>query len=264
MSAFDVYLTKLAGYIEEMRGRGRQVREIDCPTAVSRLLAGLPVRVGRGASSGIILRSDTLVELGNPDAGSCAFVLWTDNPSLVRDGKITLIGPDIQESREASLPFGQVLMVRGAGLSKQEHELLEQSQYVSGQIEGYMIRSMPQRMWSRVSREAVGKGSSLETLGRALMAIFKSEVPKVEAVETLFVTSSREDVERLDEVAAQVRHIGKNIVRENWLAKGIDILECTFGWDCRSCEYKPVCDDVRKLITVRKRKTRKSKTVAKS
>jgi len=61
-----------------------------------------------------------------------------------------------------------------------------------------------------------------------------------------------------------VRHIGKNIVRENWLAKGIDILECTFGWDCRSCEYKPVCDDVRKLITVRKRKTRKSKTVAKS
>ena len=102
MSAFDVYLTKLAGYIEEMRGRGRQVREIDCPTAVSRLLAGLPVRVGRGASSGIILRSDTFVELGNPDAGSCAFVLWTDNPSLVRDGKITLIGPDIQESREAS------------------------------------------------------------------------------------------------------------------------------------------------------------------
>jgi len=86
------------------------------------------------------------------------------------------------------------------------------------------------------------------------MAIFKSEVPKVEAVDTLFVTSSREDVERLDEVAAQVCHIGKNIVRENWLAKSIDILECTFGWDCRSCEYKPVCDDVRKLITVRKRK----------
>lgn len=264
MSAFDAYLTKLAGYIEEMRSRGRQVREIDCPTAVSRLLDGLPVRVGREASSGIILQSDTFVELGNPDAGSCAFVLWTDNPSLVRDGKITLIGPDIQESQEASLPFGQVLMVGGAGLGKQEHERLEQSQYVSGQIEGYMIRSMPQRMWSRVSREAAAKGFGLETLGRALMAIFKTEVPKVEAVETLFVTSSREDVERLDEVAAQVRHIGKNMVRDNWLAKGFDILECTFGWDCESCENEPVCDDIRKVITVRKRKSGESGTIASS
>jgi len=119
-------------------------------------------------------------------------------------------------------------------------------------------------MWSRVSREAAAKGFGLETLGRALMAIFKTEVPKVEAVEALFVTSSREDVERLDEVAAQVRHIGKNIVRENWLAKGFDILECTFGWDCESCENEPVCDDIRKVITVRKRRTGESETVANS
>jgi hypothetical protein len=264
MSTFDAYLAKLAGYIEEMRGGGRQVREIACPVAVSGLLDGLPVRVGPGASSGIILQSDTFIELGNPDAGSCAFVLWTDNPSLVRDGRITLVGPDIQECREASLPFGQVLMVRGAGLGEQEHERLEQGQYVSGQIEGYMIRSMPQRMWSRVSREAAAKGFGLETLGRALMAIYKSEFPKVEALEVLFVTSSKEDVERLDGLASQVRHIGKNIVRENWLAKGIDILECTFGWDCSSCEYEPVCDDIRKLITVRKRKTGESETVANS
>ncbi len=262
MSAFDAYLTKLAGYVEELRGRGRQVREIACPATVGELLAALPVRVGQGASSGIILQSDTFVELGNPDAGSCAFVLWTDNPSLVRDGRITLVGPDIQESHEASLPFGQVLMVGGVGLGKQEHERLEQIQYISGQVEGYMIRSVPQRMWSRVGREAASKGFGFETLGRALMAILKSDSTRVEAAEVLFVTSSREDVERLDEVAVQVRLIGKNIVRDNWLAKGFDILECTLGGDCESCENEPVCDDIRKLITVRKRKTGESGTVA--
>jgi hypothetical protein len=264
MSAFDVYLTKLAEYVDEMRGRGRQVREITCPTTVSELLAGLPVRVGQGVSSGIILQSDTFAELGNPDAGSCALVVWTDSPSLVRDGRITLIGPDIQESREASLPFGQVLMVGGASLGKEEHERLEQSQYVSGQIEGYMIKSVPQRMWSRVGREAAAAGFRFETLGRALMAILKSELAKVETVEVLFVTSSIEDVERLDEFAVQVRHIGKNIVRDKWLAKGIDILECTFGWDCEHCENEPVCDDVRKLITVRKGRIGESKTVTNS
>ena len=66
------------------------------------------------------------------------------------------------------------------------------------------------------------------------MAILKSDSAKVEAAEVLFVASSREDVERLDEFAVQVRLIGKNIVRDKWLAKGFDILECTLGWDCES------------------------------
>lgn len=240
------------------------MREISCPTTVGELLARLPVRVGHGVSSGIILQSDTFVELGSPDAGSCSFVVWTDNASLVKDGRITLVGPDVQESQEASLPFGQVLMVGGADLAKEEHERLEQSQYVSGQIEGYMIRSVPKRMWSRVDRKAASKGFGFETLGRALMAILKSDSAGVETVEVLFVTSSREDVERLDEIAAQVRLVGKNMVRDKWLARGFDILECTFGWDCESCEYRPVCDDIRKLITLRKRKTGESGTPASS
>jgi CO dehydrogenase/acetyl-CoA synthase beta subunit len=179
--------------------------------------------------------------------------LWTDKPSLVRDGKITLIGPDIQESPGASLPFGQVLLVGGSSLGEEEHETLEQNQYVADQVEGYMIRSASQLVWSRVSKDAAGRGFCLETLGRALMAIFKSEVPKVQAVEIVFVTSSKEDLQPLDYIGAQVRKIAKGIVRETWKAKGIDILECTLGWDCGACPDKPVCDDIRELITVRKK-----------
>ena len=107
MSVFDVYVKKVAGYVEEVRIKGGQFREFNSPTSVSELVEGLPVRVGPGASSGVILRGDTFVELGSPDAGSCAFFLWTDNPSLIRDGRITIIGPDIQETPGASLPFGQ-------------------------------------------------------------------------------------------------------------------------------------------------------------
>ena len=264
MAIFDAYVTKLAEYVGEMRGKGRQVREIDCPAAVSKLVEGLPVRIGPQASSGIVLRGDTFVELGNPDAGSCAFLLWTDKPSLIRDGKITLIGPDVQESPGASLPFGQVLMVGGVGLSEEEHETLEQNQYVADRIEGYMIRSVSQLMWSRVSKDAAGKGFCFETLGRALMTIFKSEVPKVQAVEIVFVTSSKEDLQPLDDIGAQVRKIAKDIERETWKAKGFDIVECTLGWDCNSCPDKPVCDDIRELITVRKKKASKIETVTKS
>src|SRR4030042_668699 len=229
MEPFDVYVTKLAQYVLEMRGKGRQVREIHCPAELSEVVAELPVRVGRESSSGIILRGDTFVELGNPDRGSCAFLLWTDNPSLVRDGKITLIGPDIQESAGASLPFGQVLLVGGIGLGREEHALVEQNQFISDQIEGYMIRSVSQRMWSRVSKQAAEKGFCFETLGRALAAIFKSEMPSVQSVEILFVTSSKEDLEQLEDIGRQVQKIGREIVKETWKAKGFDIFECNLG-----------------------------------
>lgn len=264
MSVFDAYVKKVAEYVEEVQGRGGQVREFDSPAAVSELAEGLPVRVGPRASSGIILRGDTFVELGSPAAGSCAFLLWTDNPSLLRDGKITLIGPDIQETPGASLPFGQVLMVAGTDLGEQEHSALEQSQYISDQVEGYMIKSTPERIWGRVGKEAAGKGFDFHILGKALMTIFKSDVPKVQAMEVIFVTSSKEDVQRLDDIAQQVRKIDKDIVRGTWLARGYDVLECTLGWDCRSCTYKPVCDQIREVVTVRKKKARNTPKVAKS
>ena len=258
MALFDAYIKKLADYQQELRAKGRQVREIYCPTEVSELTKGLPVRVGSQDSGGIILRGDTFLELGNPDAGSCAFLMWTDKPPLIQDGKITLIGPDIPESPGASLPFGQVLMVGGAGLGEEEHALLEGNQFIADQIEGYMIKSVSQLMWSRVSRDAAGKGFNFETLGRALMAIFKSSVPKIEAMEVIFVTSSKEDLQLLDKISEQIREISYNITKEIWKAKGYDI-ECTQLWDCESCPDSSVCDEIKEMVNVRKQ-NRKSRS----
>lgn len=259
MSIFDAYIKKIAEYVEELRKQGRQLRAFQCPGEPDKLLDGLPIRVGPQASPGIILRGDTFMELGSPDAGSCAFPVWTDNPSLINDGRITLIGPDIPESQGASPSFGQVVLAGGKELSDQEHPALEQSQYISDQIEGYMIKSTPGRMWSRVSKNAVEKGLNFEMLGRALMAIFKTEVPRIQAMEIVFITSGKEDLKRLDDIAQQVQKISKDIVREIWLAKGYDILECTLGWDCSTCDDKSVCDEIREVLKVRKKKVKRTK-----
>jgi CO dehydrogenase/acetyl-CoA synthase beta subunit len=257
MAVFDAYIRKVAEYIQAMKGAGRQVRVFDCPGDPERLLGGLPAKVGPGAGSGIVLRGDTFAELGSPEAGSCAFPLWTDNTALVKDGKITLIGPDILESRGASLPFGQMLIAAGKELSDKQHSALDESQYISDQIEGYMVKSTPGRMWTRISNNAAERGLGFEALGKALIAIYKSRVSEIEAMEIVFVTSSKEDVRRLDEIAEQVKKISKDIIRETWLARGYDILECTLGWDCGSCPDKTVCDDIKTVITVRKKKSGK-------
>jgi CO dehydrogenase/acetyl-CoA synthase beta subunit len=261
MSVFDAYIQKVAEYVEALRAKGVDTKEFTCLETLDRIKEGLPVQVGPNAHRGIILRSDTYLELGNPLAGSCAFVLWTEKPSLVREGKVTLLGPDIPESADGSLPFAQILIVGGEELSDKDHESLVQHQYVSDRIEGYMIKSAPDRVWGRVSKDAAKKGFDFETLGKALLGIVRSEEPRVQAMEIVFVTTSKEDVGGLANIAAQIRKISKDIVKENWKIRGYDI-ECAS--DCSSCGEKVVCDDIREVISVRKKKKKEEKAASAS
>jgi CO dehydrogenase/acetyl-CoA synthase beta subunit len=246
---FDLYIQKMIGYVEELQARGRQTRVFECSGPAAKPKDDLPIRIGPRASSGVILRDDTLVELGNPDAGSCAFILWTNNPSLIADGRITLIGPDIQESSGQSLPFGQVVMVGGTELSDEKHEALQRLQFIGDEIEGYMVRSSSRNIWSRVSKHVIGKGFSFEVLGRALNRLYRSSDPAIQAMEIVFVTSGKEDVGLLDQLASQVQKINKEMVRQTWKIKGYDI-DCLF--DCTSCADKPVCDEIRGVLQLRR------------
>ena len=257
METYDLYMQKLGELVEEMRRRGQPVREFDVAADPRALIAELPLCVGPGSQAGIILRGDTYAELGHPSAGSCAFVMWTTDTSLVRDGRVTLVGPDVQEAEARKLPLGQVLVVGGKDLSQQEQPALEQKQYTASLLEGYMVKSTPGRVWSRVSRGAAAKGFGFEVLGKALIAILKTELSKIESVEILFVTSGKEEIKQLEDIAGQVRVLGKAFRREAWRSKGFDLVDCTMGTDCNSCDEKPTCDDIRDVVKIRKRRERK-------
>lgn len=243
----DKYFVMLSEYIQDMRTKGRIVREIDCGGEANELIDGLPIRVGEQTRTGVILKADTFLELGNPTKGSCSFLLWTSNVSLMGGFKIILVGHDIQESVGQSLPFGQVIMIGGASLTSEHQDSLEAAKHVSDKIEGYMVRSVEQGTWSRVSKDVATKGFCFGFLGRALMGIFKSEIANIEAMEIVFVTSSREDVEQLNEIASQVRARSREMRNEAWKAKGIDI-DCSYSWNCKNCPEKKVCDEIKKHV----------------
>jgi CO dehydrogenase/acetyl-CoA synthase beta subunit len=116
-----------------------------------------------------------------------------------------------------------------------------------------MVRTTSENVWGRVSSDAGAKGFDFETLGRALMSLVKAEVPGVSAMEVLFVTSSREDVKRLDEIASKVKQISGEILRETWKARGYD-MDCDF--DCESCVDQSVCDEIRDVIAANRKKAR--------
>jgi len=246
MSDFNEYIEKIREYL-----KGHDGKEVVCPSSVEDIRKGLPVQVGPGSNPGIILRSDTFVELGNPAEGSTGFIVWTEDHDLIRDGHITIIGPDIPQSEGKSLPFAQVLMLGGKDINTELQEKIEEYQHISDHLEGYMVRSSSQSIWGRVSRDVATKGFNLETLGRALMITMKSNMPEVDAMEIVFVTSSKEDLKPLSEIAAKVDDARKTIIKAVWKERGYD-LDCDL--DCNSCEYKVTCDDIRDIIQAKNKR----------
>jgi CO dehydrogenase/acetyl-CoA synthase beta subunit len=253
MVVFDPYIKKISDYLEVLKSKERRIKVFN--STYLKIKENLPFTVGKNANSGIILRQDTFVELGNPEAGSSSFLLFTEDNSLITDGKITIVGPDITESEGKSLPFGQVLIIGGKKLSNKDHAVLMQTGYIGDQIEGYMIRSLSQNIWSRVSRSAVLKGLDFENLGKAIISVYKSGSSAIDAMEVLFITSSKEDIKLMDNISIQIQKISREIIRENWKLKGYDI-DCEL--DCNSCSDKTVCDDIREVL---KDKMKTDKTV---
>jgi CO dehydrogenase/acetyl-CoA synthase beta subunit len=251
MSPFDAYIEQISKYIQNRHNDGAQVRVLRSPSDPTPIDM-TPIRVGPGASSGIVLKSDTFVELGSPSAGSCSLVLYSNSSSLVKDGQISLIGPDINESPSASLPFGQVITVQGENLNEREYQLLLPNLYVADRIEGYMVKTTSERIWSRVSREVAEKGFSFGVLGHALMNLIKSESPEIQAVEILFVTSAKEDLQPLIAIGEQVEKISREMRGRVWQEKGVDIFDCELGGHCGSCSDKSACNDVKKMLVTRR------------
>ena len=248
MTLFDLYVGKVAAYVEDLRAKGRQIRNFQAPLPAAQLSQKLPFRVGPGANPGIILRGDTSVELGNPEVGSASLFLLTDSPATLNDGRITLIGPDIPASASASLPFGQVLMLGGTQLADQDAEPLQQIQFVGDQIEGYMMRGVSQHIWSRISQEVVAKGMCFNLLGQALMAVYRAASPKLESMEIIFVTSGKDDLDPLAGWSGQVQKIAREIIKENWRIKGYDI-DCASN--CGTCQDQVVCGEIKEVVRER-------------
>ena len=244
MEIFDDDIAWLRRYIESKRAPGRTVRLLD---------SGEEDQRHRGFSekerAAIVLNEDTWIEFGNPNTISTALALVTQNIDLIDDGAITLIGPDIPEAR-GSLAFAQILLIASDQIQDEDYRRINSLQYET-ELKGYMIKTVPSSLtiWSRVSKDSAAEGFCFEILGRAIMESYKSRFD-IPSIEILFVTSSREDVEELEELRQKVTRI---------ISAMSKMME-EMSFDCSSCEYLDVCGDVRQLAALRERLMKEKST----
>jgi CO dehydrogenase/acetyl-CoA synthase beta subunit len=247
MSLFDPYFQRIRDYGKDLEDRGRRVRvqSVD--------LSENDGEISVQGSQLLVLREDTAAELGGPQTVGSTFTIWTEDPSLISDGRITLIGPDLAEARGSTLPFGQVALVGGRSLSSSLQTRLEREQYAAQGLPGYSVRTTGGRIWSRVSRQALEEGFSFSVLGGAILHRLRDGLSAVEAAEMVFVTSSLEDVQSLEEIGVQVRKLSHDLRRERIKEAADGSYECENEISCAACPDEEVCSEIRKLVTIRKK-----------
>ncbi len=243
MKLFDQHITEIRRYMA-------QFESITESTGSANVDSSWP----EGGKRNIILSSDTAVELGHPDTASTSILLWTEDNSLVTDGRINVAGPDLPDSRGESLPFGRILMVSGKGFTEDNcyHRYREMERLrFNLDLKGYMLRAASQyrREWSRISHKALDRGLSLPLIGTHILNRLK-QFPWITGAELLYVTASKEAVESLEAITNPAARI---IETMNRLVEDL-------SHNCGECDLTDVCSDIEDLQNLRRAAIEKEKT----
>ena len=205
-----------------------------------------------GGRPSLVFADDCAVELGAPQRSSINLVLWTHERSLINDGEIRLIGPDIGSDMTpgpgVSWPYAQVILLAWERGTEIDPFALESTQFLSNRLPGFMVRAVPSRLWVRISHEAIKGGLCFHRLGGALISAYRQDYTAVRGAEVLFVTEEAR-VTDLEPVSAEARILmGKNM---KLVMVGDGTYECT-ELDCDACEEKATCDAVRDIVILRR------------
>lgn len=165
----------------------------------------IPVPYGAGFEGERVRKENLYVEFGGKY--STAFELLRARPmDEVEDGKIELIGPDIDQAKEGeAMPLGVLIDVAGRNLKTDFEPVLERRiHHFISCINGVMHIGQRDIPWVRISKEAYEKGFRLKHYGEVLVAKFKEDFGAlVDKVQVKIVT----DQAQVEALLKQAREI---------------------------------------------------------
>ncbi len=192
----------------------------------------------------LVLQGDTAVELGSANH-SQFLIMWTTRGGVIRPNRISLAGQDLAETEDVTgIPFAQIILVHGHFTDNYDTYRDIRDVVFGVKPEGVSVRIRPdrQRIWCRVSSDALKKGFSLVRYGSTLIKNMDRN-KNIEGCEVIFITGSTEDLERLSPISGRVQDTLEALVK----------MYEEMNFDCESCEYIDVCNEVAGLRKVRDR-----------
>lgn len=185
---------RLVAQAVEVRGLKQKITKIPIPVSYSAAFEGERVRQER-------LR----VEFGRKLAPAFEFLRGREL-NEVEDGKIELIGPDMDSAAEGGvMPLGILIEVAGRKLQKEFEPILERQvhRFVNGAM-GVMHIGQRDMPWIRVSKEAFEAGFRLRDIGVILHAKYLEEYPALVDKVAVTIYSEADQVNRIIDEAKVV------------------------------------------------------------
>lgn len=184
---------KIVSYALELRGI--KLKIVDIP---------VPVTIGPAFEGETIRKADAYVEFGGGRTTAFELVKMV-GPDDIEDGKITVVGPEIDDVEEGSkLPLGIYVKIYGRKMQEDFESVLERRvHYFINYGEGLWHVAQRDLCWLRISKDAHAKGFKIKHFGEILIAKYKSEFPAiVDRVEIILYTDKEKVEEKIKEARA--------------------------------------------------------------
>ena len=164
----------------------------------------IPVDVGLIYEGERIRKSNMYVDLAGPKSKGAELLLVVPKDE-VEDGKVEVIGPDVDQMEEGGrYPLGIFVKVAGDKLEEDLEGVFERKlHYFCNYIQGFMHLNSRDIIWCRISKEAAKKGLKLYHVGKALIKLYKTEFDVIEKIQVTFYT----DEKAVDEHIARARKV---------------------------------------------------------
>ncbi len=178
----------------EIRGLKVTIDKVDIPVAFGPAFEGERVR-----------KEDTYAEFGGNKSEAVEFLHMADS-SEVEDGKIEVIGPEIDDMEEGSaIPLGIEVLVYGRKMQGDFEPVMErQIHYFTNYATGIFHMGQRDINWLRFSKDAVKNGFKIKHLGIILHAKMHSDFGKIMDKIQVKIYTNLEDVKKLKAKAKEV------------------------------------------------------------
>ncbi|MGR3174622.1 MAG: acetyl-CoA decarbonylase/synthase complex subunit alpha/beta [Candidatus Scalindua sp.] len=177
----------------EVRGLKVAVAKVDIPVSYGAAFEGERIR-----------KDDMQIEIGGPGTPAFEYVVMRDN-SEIEDGKIEVIGPDMDEMEQGpGKPLGVYVEVSGRKMQDEFEPIFERrTHHFLGEAQGFFHMGQRDIIRHRISKDAYNKGFRLFHIGKIIHSKYHEEYGALLDKVQVTLYTIKEDVEKkLDEVKA--------------------------------------------------------------
>lgn len=178
-----------------------------------------------------IRKEEMYVEFGG--GRSTAFELLRMRPAAeVRDGAVTVIGPEIDQVKQGSaVPLGIIVDVAGKTMRKDYEPVLERRIHnFVNYGEGSWHVAQRDLIWVRLSKDAVANGVKIRHIGDLIAAKFRIDFPDlIEAVQVTLITDR-------DQVIAGKKEAELVYMERDQRLRGMKDADVDIYYSCTLCQ----------------------------